>query len=518
MKDGQIPFKQPAVSIETDSFYHHGMAGRIAKNSFVIFAGKIIEISSSLIIMMMLARILQPSLYGDFALINAIVLSFQPLINLEINTILIREMAADRNRERVLLGGGMLLKAILVGAFIVSAIVLDRIIQFNPVLRAAFFLSVVAEIFQQIVWVYNTVFMARERMEYEPLLSLISKVISVGGIGLLAVFMSHEAMETTGFVLVFGIISFSQFVRAVLGMVIASKFLKRFRIQWSLPVAKELFVQSRVMGLATFFTGLSLRIDVYFLKYFKSSEQIALFHIPHMFALQIQILAISLVTALFPVFSRLRASNDDADRFRIAQDLSIRIMTLVGLSVTLFSSFYPNLIIRILGGQAYDDSIPVMVILSWCIPMLFLNYLGANLLTAMKKQNVLIYGAVTSLLINAGLDLLWIPAYGILGASFATVISYFVQLLTIFFFLHRYSRDPLDIIRAIAIPALLSMAGVSGVWLLQKTPEVRSIASAGLRAFVLIVILGISTAIQPESFRRSLKRVCRSITGRSRIK
>ncbi len=44
----------------------------------------------------------------------------------------------------------MLLKAILVVLFVVSAILLDRIMMFEPVLRAAFYLAVVSEVFQQI--------------------------------------------------------------------------------------------------------------------------------------------------------------------------------------------------------------------------------------------------------------------------------------------------------------------------------------------------------------------------------
>lgn len=497
----------PTQSSDRDLNDRLSMVGRVAKNSVVILLGKIIDITSSLIVLMILARILKPSLYGDYAFINAVVLAFQPLINLEINTILIREMAADRHREWALLGGGLLLKMILLAAFIVSAVILESIIQFNPMLRMAFYLAVAAEIFQQIVWVYSAVFMARERMEFEPLLSLVCKIVTVGGIGLLALFMSSESMETIGFVLVFAILAFSQLIRAVLGIFIAANFLKKFKIQWSFSVAKELFRQSWVMGLATFLTGLTLRIDIYFLKYFKSSEEIAIFNIPHMFTLQIQILAISLVTALFPVFSRLRAAKtNDTETFEIVQDASIRIMALLGLSITIVSGFFPNVIIRVLGGSAYQDSIPVLVILSWCIPILFLNYLGANLLTAMKRQNLLIYGAAASLISNAILDWLWIPVYGISGASYSTVISYLLQLSIIFYFLYRYSPDMPGLLQAIMLPTLFCLAALFGVRLFEKTFEVRSLASGSFRVLISALVMALCFAVQPASFRGWLRR------------
>ncbi len=489
----------------------HGVLGRVAKNSVVVLAAKSIEIFSSLIIMMMLARMLQPARYGDYALIQAIILSFQPLINLEINTILIREMAAQRSRERILLGGGMLLKAMLVIAFVVSAIILERFVEFDPIMRVAFYLAVLAEVFQQIMWVYSAVFMARERMEFEPLLSLVFKVTALSGIGIVALVVPENLMGTNGFVLVFAIMAFSQFLRALIGMIIVSGFLKHYRIQWSLSVAKELISQSWIMGIATFCTGLSLRIDIYFLRYFRSSEEIALFHIPHMFTLQIQILAISVVTALFPVFSRWSYSNHDAERFKTAQEMSIRLMSISGLGIAATAALFPNLIIRVLGGQAYDAAVPAMVILALCIPILFLNYLMANLLTAIKKQHLLIYGAVISLLLNSLLDYLWVPVYGIVGASVATVISYGVQLAIVMYLLQISGKHGTHAFTSIILPGLLCLAGVGISLWLSWSLVADTLAQAIFRAVLIIVLVTAMVLVQPPSFIKTLKSLRRPV-------
>ncbi|MBN1878856.1 flippase [bacterium] len=486
-----------------------GVLLRVAKNSVVVLAAKFIEISSSLITLMLLARILEPARYGDFALLNAIVLAFQPLINLEINTILIREMASARDREHVLLGGGMLLKAILVVIFLASAVCLDRIMAFDPLLRTAFYLAVAAEVFQQVVWVYSTVFMARERMEFEPLLSLISRFISVSGIGLIALFHSRETMGTRGFVLIFLLLAISQALRAILGMIIAAGFLKSYRIQWSLKVAGELFRQSWIMGLATFCTGLSLRIDVFFLKYFGSSEDVALFHVPHMYSLQIQILAVSVVTALFPVLSRWGSNPEDSDRFGLAQDLSIRLMTLFGLLLAILSTLFPQEIIRILAGDRYSDAVPAMLLLSWCIPVLFLNYLGANLLTAIKKQNLLFVGASISLLINGILDYLWIPDYGIIGASAATILAYSVQVSIVFLLLRMYGRNPIHAWMAIDLPVLLSLTIVFGIRFLVRTFDPTESVSVMIRVIGFLVAAIALFVFQPASVRQFFRRMRR---------
>ncbi len=344
-------------------------------------------------------------------------------------------------------------------------------------------------------------------MEFEPLLSLISRVILVIGIGLVALFGPRETMESTGFILVFLIIAFSQATRAVIGMMIAAKFLKSYRIQWSLAVAKELFRHSWIMGIATFCTGLSLRIDLFFLKAYRTSEEVALFHIPHMYTLQIQILAVSVVTALFPLLSRWGSNRDDDERFRSAQDMSIRFMTCFGLLLAVVSVLFPGIIIRILAGSAYLDAIPAMVLLSWCIPILFLNYLGANLLTAIKKQNLLIIGAVFSLLLNGLLDYLWVPRYGTIGASIATLLAYGLQVVIVFALLRKYGRNRIHAFSAIGLPVLSCLSVVAAVSLVEWMTDADSTTSALIRTLALLTTTVLLGMIQPVSLRELLQQI-----------
>jgi len=470
----------------------------------VVFAAKAIESTASLIVMMLLTRMLQLQRWGDFAFINAIVLAFQPLINLELNTILIREMARNRIREKALLGGGLLVKLCLVTLFVICAVILDRTLQLEPLLRMAFYLAVAGEVFQQVSWVYSTVFMARERMEFEPLLSLVFRVTSVGGIILTAVLVPRDRWTTTGFFMVFLIMAVSQALRATAGMVIASRFLKSFRVQWSFSVARELLHQSWIMGIATFCTGLTLRLDIYFLRYFKGSETVGLFHLPHMYSLQIQILAVSVVTALFPVMSRWAGDMQQKERYRKAQDLGIRTINLFGLSIAAVSVLFPEWIIRLLGGSAYMPAQPALIILAWIIPILFLNYLCTNLLITIQKQALLIYGAVVSLVLNTALDILWIPRYGIIGASVATVISYASQLMIVLILLKIHSRNPLHFMSAVGIPWLFC-AGAAvlaryTIPVLSSTPVVDYVFRGATAAGIIFGML----ALQPGEVRRMI--------------
>ncbi|MBN1295237.1 flippase [bacterium] len=483
---------------------HNSLFGRIARNSVVVLVSKIIDITAALAIMMLLTRLLTTSRFGDFAFINAVVLAFQPLINLELNTLLIREMASNRSREAILLGGGLLLKIILIGGFITAAVILDGIMQFQPVIRICFYLAIAAEVFQQITWVYSAVFMARERMEFEPMLSLISRGIAVGGIILLMLVCPRHLFWSTGLILIFCVLAAAQFARGIAGILVVRRFLDGFHIDWSPAVARDLFRHSWIMGIATFCTCLTLRIDVYFLKYFHGSETVAIFHLPHMYTLQIQILAVSIVTALFPVLSRWAGDAIDHQRFKRMQDFSIRVITLFGLGIALFTVFFPRWIVQVLGGSTYLPSTAALVILAWCIPILFLNYLCTNLLITLKKQELLIYGAVISLLINASLDMLWIPDHGIVGASFATVIAYTSQLVVVLILLRIVTRSTLDLGRVIGLPWAICLISAGMARWTEQWVEANAVTGIVIRLTLLIAVGLLLLAIQPKAIRIAL--------------
>ena len=442
---------------------------KVAKNALVILLAKAIEAGSSFIIMMILCRYFRPAMYGDYAFVNAIILAFQPLVNMELNTILVREIARNPSRQNELISAGILLKNLLITIFIVSVVSLSAMLDLPSVLKLALFIAAAAEIFQQIFWVFNTMFMAHERMAYETLSTIVYRIFTVGGICIVALPNLHSGASNQGFLIIFWLLCTGHLIRAMFSFWIGrDRFnMKSFRFQ---PAAmKELIGQSWIMGVATFCTGLSLRVDIYILRAFKGSEAAGVFHLPHMIVLQFQIVALALVTALFPMFSRLGGDGHPEIQFRQVRDIAIRLLTATGLWLALFLVLFPQPIIMVLGGSNFILSQNLLVILAWCVPILFLNFLCSNLLTALKEQNKLIVGAVVSLVFNIFLDLIWVPRYGASGAAWATIISYSVQLIIAFGYLQTRERVSLDLFRSVLLPGALT-AGLAGICIM-AAPE-----------------------------------------------
>ncbi len=427
---------------------------RFAKNTALVFIARSFESFAAFLLIMMLARYLGIHLYGKYAWIVSIILAFQPLINLELNTILIRELSRRPERRHVLVGGGVLLKLLLLCVFIVSALLLDQYLNLTGYVAAAFYIAVAGEIAQQIYWLFSTVYMAAERMEFETFNSLIWRMTALTGVFLL--FMTDGYPGPERIVFVFSILTLGQILRAANTLRIAFRHFIREKLFLSFTEMKWLFSRIWIMGLATFLTGLSLRVDVYFLEYFIGSEAVSFFHIPHMIILQLQVIAVAVTTALFPILSQWASNRLDRERFRSGVDLSLRILLVVGLSFTLVLELFAPEIILIAGGKTFLNAAVVLRILAFCIPVLFMNFLVCNILISLNRQDYLIYGAFLSLAVNVILDYRYVPTHGGVGAAWATLIAYTLQIIVLLAFLKYRLKKELQVMNVFLLPLLIA--------------------------------------------------------------
>jgi O-antigen/teichoic acid export membrane protein len=116
--------------------------------------------------------------------------------------------------------------------------------------------------------------------------------------------------------------------------------------------------------------------------------------------------------------------------------VSIFISTLLALG--LFST--GHYLIQLVYGSEYLDSYRVLCLL---LPGLVISSVRGAIVpyyTSMARQKVTIVCSLLSLSLNAGLNLVLIPAYGVCGAAFTTSVTYSVFSLTLIVLFKREHR------------------------------------------------------------------------------
>lgn len=171
---------------------------------------------------------------------------------------------------------------------------------------------------------------------------------------------------------------------------------------------------------------LNYRFDVFLVAFFWGPVQVSFY-----------IIATSLAEKLWEIPNAIRTvllykvASSDANMGKVTTECVIRVITvLVGgmcLMVALIS--YP--LIHWLFGTDYLSSVPALVFLMPGIWTLSIGKLLAVHLTGSGRPEVGTLGAIVSLIVTIVLDLLLIPKFGIVGASIASSISYSLATLVI---------------------------------------------------------------------------------------
>jgi len=134
---------------------------------------------------------------------------------------------------------------------------------------------------------------------------------------------------------------------------------------------------------------------------------------------------VAITQSVFPALVETRRKDRQffIERLQLLYNLLIKISIVVSILYVIFAEYF----VVLLFGDEYVESVQIVVIYIWSIVFVFLSngswgfYLNENL---EKFSSIrLIVGAV----INIVLNIYFIKIYGLLGAAYATIISYSIS-------------------------------------------------------------------------------------------
>ncbi len=197
----------------------------------------------------------------------------------------------------------------------------------------------------------------------------------------------------------------------------------------------DIFRQSTPLFIMSILTTLNVCLDTVLLRYMTDEATVGIYNASYKLVLALTILPVSLSEAAFPVWSRaLRAAGSASE---LSLGVVLRLLLFVGLPISIAISITAAPLIRLLFGEPYLGSIPVLRIHAWTLLFMFINApLSFRLVAAgkMRQLNITFASVVT---INLAANLLLIPIYGAAGAAVATLGSEVVNLALLGHWVHR---------------------------------------------------------------------------------
>ncbi len=398
------------------------VARRIRLNAIWLLLTRLITQAQLVLFTVLVARRLGVSGFGQYAFVAALIVLGNVATTFGTDTLLIREIARDRQAQADLSAAALWMQLLLSGVWLmVVALGANLLADQSPAVMQALQVYSLSLIPLAFFTVFTAVLRAHERMDLYMLLNVVIAFLQLGGAWLVL----QGQSDLLSLVMMLNVV---QLGAAVLAGVVCYRHLPAF--QFHVTVARDRFVQ--VARLAWPFALLSVlvvlyqRLGVITLSAFGMEIQAGWFAAATRVTEPAKMLHFAVLGALLPALSYLAAPAVDKQHNRLATDLFRRslwfLLSVSALAAGLIAVLAQPIVMVLFGVSYAPAAMLVQLLAVSLIPYTISASLAVQLVTQKQERRVLWITALSVLLaflLNSGL----IPAYGSVGAALAVVGS-----------------------------------------------------------------------------------------------
>lgn len=403
----------------------------IFQQSSYLFFAQVITRIIGFFYTIFLAQSLGVGGFGYFSVALAYFSIVSSFADFGFNRYLIREMAKEKNQVKDLVWNILILRLTLTSVLFAIFAVLIFSLDPDKLRVSLILLSILAIFPQSIALTFDAVFIALRKLEFSAV----------------ALFLSGLATTIAGLFLVkagfgsFGAVNALIFGQLTAASVLALLYKERALIlsAVNLSIIKKTIIGSLPYGILSLLGLIYFRIDTIMLSYLRGNFEAGIYGVGYKFLESLVFIPNALSFALFPAFAKLHQGDPAMIKNLIYK--STKIMFILGLLVTLaYLLFLPSVIKIFL--PKFSQSIAVIQVLSLSIPFMFIHVPASAVLTSSEKylkQIILI--SLIPLTFNIIANLIFIPLFGFMAASWVTVASDILSTLLLIIFIAVFFKN-----------------------------------------------------------------------------
>lgn len=435
-----------------------GSLARIFKNIGFSFSSRIFIFAARIVVVSLLARYLGQSGFGKYSYVFAFVAMFEGISDFGINTILIREVATDKLDKRNLLGNALSFKVLLSCLTFLAIFTIVNLLEYSFEIKYSILFLSAAIILNYLANTFFAIFRAYEKLEYESLLIFIDRGVYLA----LIIFI---VATRNSFLSIFLAYLAAVLVKLGWGIYLTTKRFLKPRLEAHLLKWKYLIKESWPMGLFLLLNIIYLRVDIIILNHYLASREVGIFAGAYRIIDAAMVLPVVILAAIFPVISKLAASNKDSLGIFIRGAFKAFVAIALPLAISII--FLSDYIIQIILGKEFLEASNVLRLLSFALILMFFNYLFCHILNAIHRQKWFTISLGTALVLKVYLNFALVPKMGYIGAAIATVVSeFFIFILGLFLVIKFAAKIPFfssfvkPVAASLAMYLILSKLGI----------------------------------------------------------
>lgn len=395
----------------------------LAKNTLVLSISQMSSFLIAFFYTIALARYLGSDGFGtlSFALAFAGIISL--IADLGINTFVVKEVAKDKSLAEKYLGNLFIVKVILSLISLLSVLLIFSILDYPFETKLVIYMIVLSVLIYSLANIFNSIFQAYEKMEYQSFGQILYTILMFGGIyfsiiqGYNIIIFAIIYLISSLFILIFNI------------SVCIWKF-SPLRLKMDLNFSKNKTKEAMPFGVNSIFVAVYVSIDSVILSFIQGNQAVGWYSAAYKIVNVLMIIQIVSNIAIFPVMTKFHIQSKNSLKKLV--DNYFKLMLIISFPLGVGITILSKNIILLIYGIPYTNSIIALQILIWSGVFTFLYTAFAQLFLSINKQNVLIKITGICMIENILLNLIFIPKFSYIGASFITVITEFTLLILIF--------------------------------------------------------------------------------------
>jgi len=392
---------------------------RFLKNIGSLFTSQILSYLMSLIYTIYLVRYLGVEDYGILSFALALVNILGIFADFGLNILTTREISRDKSLTNKYLNNIFSLKIVQVTILTILLIIILKILAYPSKTVYVIYFMLIFIIFNTFTNFFASIFQAYEKLEYQSIANILNNIFMLIGVLILIYYNNGLIIFTALYAFVAGLILIYYLV------ILKKRFkqpLPKIRVDrnfW-MPTIKT----AAQFGLANVFITIYIWIDSVMLSFMQGDHAVGLYNAAYRIVLLLIFIPAIINTAIFPVMSKLYETSTSS--LKTIVEKYFKYMILIGLPIGVVITLLYNKIIILIFGYTFIESAPALQILIWATVFTFANSSFVQLLQSTNRQLLLTKITFIGMIINIVLNLILIPKYSFIGASFNTLLTEFI--------------------------------------------------------------------------------------------
>ncbi|MFH1478200.1 MAG: flippase [Candidatus Omnitrophota bacterium] len=451
----------------------------ILKNIFFLNTSTVLTRGLSFISSVIIARYLGVAWFGSYAFALYFSGLFMFLTDLGLGYLTVKEVSGDISKAGKYLGYNITIRIFFSLIVFILVFFVVTAADYPLIVKTGIYLIAIYNILKSLGGIFNSIFMAFEKMEYMSFLtiflnsSILIGIFVVTKMDLGYISIAYVYLISAGIYFLFGLsMVFKKFVKPI--------------FDFDVSFAYGLIKKSLPFILATIFLTIFNSIDVVMIKAIKSDLAAGYYGISRVMISAFVFIPANFIVVMYPVFSRLY-QNSKGSLMKYYEE-SMRFLMILGIPIGLGMAILAGRIIVLIYGKEYLPAALSLQILSWAMIIQFMSSVPNILMLAIDRQKTVAIVTFSGMLLNIGLNYILISKFSYVGASVATLITY-LFLFVVFFNIISKDVGRVGLLKIIKKPVLTAIFMALLIFLLKDADLFILIAISAFSYFFILYLV-----------------------------